>query len=121
MSSRKPSICWKLFTLKGDRKSALCDICKLEMRYSNNSTTNFMRHLRNKHPFELQSYEEHASTASGQQGAESSATSSTSIATPATAVCSSMPTAMAVSHTSTSRTVNEPQAASISTTAVPST
>ncbi|GFR65312.1 transposase [Elysia marginata] len=91
------------------------------MRYSNNSTTNFMRHLRNKHPFELQSYEEHASTASGQQGAESSATSLTSIATPAPAVCSSMPTAMSVSHTSTSSTVNAPQAASISTTAVPST
>ena len=89
MSSRKPSVCWKLFTLKGDKKSALCDICKLEMRYSNNSTTNFMRHLRNKHPFELQSYEEYASTASGRLGAESSATSSTSIA----GVSSSMSTA----------------------------
>ncbi|KAK3726787.1 hypothetical protein RRG08_058439 [Elysia crispata] len=119
MSGRKPSVCWKLFTLKGDQKTAVCDICKLELRYSCNSTTNFMRHLRNKHPFELQSYEEHASTSSGRVGNVSSATSSTSTTTLASA--SSIPTD--VSRASTSSSGDAPQAATLSasTTAVPST
>ena len=105
MSSRgKTSICWKLFTARPDRQSAVCDLCKTEKRYCKNSTTNFMRHLRRFHPMELEAYEAPRTalvtameSVDGQQAASTSAAVSASTS----AHMLSAPSAPAVRSTTT--------------------
>ena len=46
-------MCWKLNTLTPDQKTALCDLCKADVVYNKRSTTNLLRHLRLRHPFEI--------------------------------------------------------------------
>ena len=36
-----------------DQKTALCDLCKADRVYNKRSTTNLLRHLRLRHPFEI--------------------------------------------------------------------
>ena len=51
-------MCWKLITLTPDRITAVCDLCKADLVYNKRSTTNRLRHLRLRHPFEFAAYEE---------------------------------------------------------------
>ena len=54
----KKSMCWKLIILTPDQKTAVCDLCKADLVYNKRSTTNLLRHLRLRHPFEFAAYEE---------------------------------------------------------------
>ena len=38
--------------------TAVCDLCKADLVYNKRSTTNLLRHLRLRHPFEFAAYEE---------------------------------------------------------------
>ena len=42
----------------GPKKTAVCDLCKAYLLYNKRSTTNLLRHLRLRHPFEFAAYEE---------------------------------------------------------------
>ena len=55
---KKKSICWKLNTLTPDQKTALCDLCKANLVNNKRSTTNLLRHLRLRHPFDIAACEE---------------------------------------------------------------
>ena len=57
MTSKK-SMCWKLITLTPGQKTAFCDLCKADLVYNKRSTTNLLRHLRLRQPFEFAAYEE---------------------------------------------------------------
>ena len=50
-------MCWKLITLTPDQKTDVCDHCKAELVFNKRSTTNLLRHLRLRHPFEFAAYE----------------------------------------------------------------
>ena len=50
-----PSICWKFFSLQNDKKTVICKYCNNSMTYSNGSTSNMVRHVKLKHPFEYES------------------------------------------------------------------
>ena len=43
---------------KTKKKTAVCDHCKADLVYNKRSTTNLLRHLRLRHPFEFAAYEE---------------------------------------------------------------
>ena len=52
-SKRFLSVCWKLITLQEDGQTAVCNICKVQLVYNRKRTTNLLRHLRLRHPFEF--------------------------------------------------------------------
>ena len=54
----KKSMCWNLITLTPDQKIALCDLCKADRVYNKRSTTNLLRHLQLRHPFQIAACEE---------------------------------------------------------------
>ena len=58
ITSKKKSMCWKLIILNPDQKTAVCDLCKADLVYNKRSTTNLLRHLCVRHPFEIAAYEE---------------------------------------------------------------
>ena len=40
-------------TLKDDKKTAVCSLCNMQLSFSHRSTTSLIRHLKTKHPIEL--------------------------------------------------------------------
>ena len=47
-----PSLVWRFFSLRNDKKSASCSICNKDFAYLNRSTTNLLRHVRVNHTTE---------------------------------------------------------------------
>ena len=98
----KQSLCWKLITLKSDTKTAVCDLCKLELQFNKRSNTNLLRHLRLKHPFELAAFEERSGQLSSLPSTSSTETALASIGSnTSTSTATTTPTS-AFSSTSTS-------------------
>ena len=50
-----PSICWNFFSPQNDKKTVVCKYFNNTMTYSNGSTSNMVRHVKLKHPFEYES------------------------------------------------------------------
>ena len=56
MTSKKKKHMLEVNYINSGRKTAVCDLCKVDLVYNKRLITDLLRHLRLRHPFEFAAY-----------------------------------------------------------------